>query len=172
MTISEYARSRGVTPQAVYKRLSTKGIKVDGLRNRDKTLTQSGIATLDETLNLQPVDNQVDNRAINQVINVDNLVDNVDNLVDNQQSVTMMTERVTELERNLSEAEHRAELAEQKAAAAEQRAAAAESERDYLREQLSASIKATALASMTRIESKQESVKNRLLSAWNVLRGK
>lgn len=165
MTISEYARSRGVTPQAVYKRLSTKGIKVDGLRNRDKTLTQSGIATLDETLNLQPVDNQVDNRAINQVVNVDNPVDN-------QQSVTMMTERVTELERNLSEAEHRADLAEQKAAAAEQRAAAAESERDYLREQLSASIKATALASMTRIESKQESVKNRLLSAWNVLRGK
>lgn len=165
MTISEYARSRGVTPQAVYKRLSTKGIKVDGLRNRDKTLTQSGIATLDETLNLQLVDNQVDNRAINQVVNVDNPVDN-------QQSVTMMTERITELERNLSEAEHRAELAEQKAAAAEQRAAAAESERDYLREQLSASIKATALASMTRIESKQESVKNRLLSAWNVLRGK
>ena len=165
MTISEYARSRGVTPQAVYKRLSTKGIKVDGLRNRDKTLTQRGIETLDEVLHLQPVDNQVDNQTINQVVNVDNQVDN-------QQSVTMMTERVTELERNLSEAEHRAELAEQKAAAAEQRAAAAESERDYLREQLSASIKATALASMTRIEGKQESVKNRLLSAWNVLRGK
>lgn len=155
MTISEYARSRGVTPQAVYKRLSTKGIKVDGLRNRDKTLTQSGIATLDETLNLQPVDNQVDT--------VDNQVDAVDNQVDN---------RLQELEKLLLAAEHRAELAEQKAAAAEQRAAAAESERDYLREQLSASIKATALASMTRIEGKQESVRNRLLSAWNVLRGK
>ncbi|MBQ2013316.1 MAG: hypothetical protein II206_11085 [Bacteroidaceae bacterium] len=156
MTISEYARSRGVTPQAVYKRLSTKGIKVDNLRNQDKTLTPQGIEIIDKAMKIQPVDNQVDNR-----------VDTVDNQVDNQ-----VDNRLQELEKLLLAAEHRAELAEQKAASAEQRAAAAESERDYLREQLSASIKATALASMTRIEGKQESVKNRLLSAWSALRGK
>lgn len=149
MTISEYARKHGVTPQAVYKRLSTKGIKVSTLCNKDKTLTEGGIAALDELMQLKDAVNQVDNHR--------STVDREDSTVVN---------RIEELEKLLTAAEHRAELAEQ-------RAAAAESERDFLREQLSSSIKATALAAAPRLLEEGEgrrSVKTRLVSAWKAWR--
>lgn len=156
MTISEYARKHGVTPQAVYKRLSTKGIKVSTLCNKDKTLTEKGIASLDELMQLKGAVNQVENHR---------------STVDKEGSTVV--NRVEELEKLLTAAEHRAELAEQRAAAAERLLAAAEGERDYLREQLSSSIKATALAAAPRLLEEGEgrrSVKNRLVSAWKAWR--
>jgi len=74
MTISEYARKHGVTPQAVYKRLSTKGIKVSTLCNKDKTLTEKGIAALDELMQLKDAVNQVDNHRSTVVNRVEQLL--------------------------------------------------------------------------------------------------
>ena len=69
MTVKEYAKSIGLSPQAVYKKLNRSGIELKTLKDSNTGhLTQSGIAILDgifqpvvnqESTETQPVDNQV-----------------------------------------------------------------------------------------------------------------
>ena len=164
MSIAQYAKGRGVSPQYVYKVLKNKGIAPSALRDpATGEITQDGVNLLDKLIDKPS--------AVNHQPPV--TVEKVDQL-----------HQLEELRAQISEEKHRAELAEA-------RLAAAVEERDFLRQQLDTAIKATAIAAAKRINSggadptedasaeavevREEGVpgiRSRLRKAWEILRGK
>lgn len=170
-TIAEYARTKGVTTQAVYKRLAKAGIDPYSLRKAKAgrqiggDLSEEGLAILDKAMS---GDIPTVNGGISTI--------NQPSTMDASPEVVALRAEVEELRKAAADAHHRAELADVKAAAAE-------NERDYLREQLDAAIKANALASMKRLTAPEEqsntadqqqlsTLKDRIKAAWHTIRGK
>lgn len=139
-SVAEFARSRGVTPQAVYKRLSKVGIDPSSLRETKPgnkaggDLSSEGLAVL---IKVMGGDGGLSTENPSNV-NSSSSTGDVNPEVERLQS------ELNALQHDLIEARHKAEVAEI-------RATAAEDERDYLRSQLDNAIKASALASMRRI---------------------
>lgn len=58
MTISDFSRAAGLTPQAIYKRLREQGISLSEIREQDgKTLTGEGLSTLAALFKVKQIDN-------------------------------------------------------------------------------------------------------------------
>ena len=58
MTISDFSRAVGLTPQAIYKRLREQGISLSEIREQDgKTLTGEGLSTLAALFKVKQIDN-------------------------------------------------------------------------------------------------------------------
>ena len=58
MTISDFSKAAGLTPQAIYKRLKENGISLSAIREQDgKTLTGEGLSTLAALFKVKPIDN-------------------------------------------------------------------------------------------------------------------
>lgn len=88
MTIAEFAKEKGITPQAVYKRVKKLGINLETIRKPDKTLTAEGLITLQRAFELSTVDTF-------QVETVDNLKNQ---LKDMQHKVEMAEARAAAAE--------------------------------------------------------------------------
>lgn len=141
-SVAEFARSRGVTTQAVYKRLAKLGIDPNSLRstrNGNKagsSLSEEGLAILAKAM-----DGGLESSTVNQKPSTVNHQPSTD---EGDGEAEALRNRIASLQHDLIEARHKTEMAEI-------RATAAEDERDYLRSQLDNAIKASALASMKRI---------------------
>ena len=139
-SVAEFARSRGVTTQAVYKRLAKLGIDPNSLRSTrldGKTggsLSEEGLAMLIKAMDggIEPSTDEPS--TVNQKPSTD----------EGDGEAEALRDKIAALQLDLIEAKHKAEVAEI-------RATAAEDERDYLRRQLDNAIKASALASVKRI---------------------
>lgn len=144
-SIAEYARAKGITTQAVYKRLAKAGIDPNSLREAKKgrqsggDLSTEGLELLEKamsgeasTINREPstVNHQPSTRNVNP-------------------EVDALRSEVERLKSRLTEEKHRAELAEA-------REEAAANERDFLRIQLDNAIKASALASVKRLQAPED----------------
>lgn len=146
-SVAEFARSRGVTTQAVYKRLTKLGIDPNSLRSTrpdGKTggsLSEEGLAMLIKAMDggIEPSTDEPS--TVNQKASTVNHQPSTDK-VDGEAEA--LRDKIAALQLDLIEAKHKAEVAEI-------RATAAEDERDYLRSQLDNAIKASALASVKRI---------------------
>lgn len=58
MTISDFSKAAGLTPQAIYKRLKENGISLSEIREQDgKTLTGEGLSTLAALFKVKQIDN-------------------------------------------------------------------------------------------------------------------
>lgn len=58
MTIAEFSKGAGITPQAIYKRLKENGISLSEIREPDgKTLTAEGLSTLAALFKVKQIDN-------------------------------------------------------------------------------------------------------------------
>ena len=58
MTISDFSKAAGLTPQAIYKRLKENGISLSEIREQDgKTLTGEGLSTLATLFKVKQIDN-------------------------------------------------------------------------------------------------------------------
>ena len=58
MTISDFSKAAGLTPQAIYKRLKENGISLSAIREQDgKTLTGEGLSTLAALFKVKQIDN-------------------------------------------------------------------------------------------------------------------
>lgn len=88
MTIAEFAKEKGITPQAVYKRVKKLGINLETIRKPDKTLTAEGLIALQRAFELSTVDTF-------QVETVDNLKNQ---LKDMQHKVEMAEARAAAAE--------------------------------------------------------------------------
>lgn len=88
MTIAEFAKEKGITPQAVYKRVKKLGINLETIRKPDKTLTAEGLIALQRAFELSTVDTF-------QVVTVDNLKNQ---LKDMQHKVEMAEARAAAAE--------------------------------------------------------------------------
>lgn len=88
MTIAEFAKEKGITPQAVYKRVKKLGINLETIRKPDKTLTAEGLSALQRAFELSTVDTF-------QVETVDNLKNQ---LKDMQHKVEMAEARAAAAE--------------------------------------------------------------------------
>ena len=170
-SVAAFARSRGVTTQAVYKRLSKLRIDVQTLRvsghgRLSGELTEEGMRILEAAMDGKPIPGQQPStfninhqpQSINQQPSTVNQQE-VDSI---KEKVNSLQSEVESLRHDLTDARHRAELAEM-------RATAAEGERDFLRAQLDNAIKANALASMKRLAPPEDSHKGlvrRVADAW------
>lgn len=58
MTIADFSKAAGLTPQAIYKRLKENGISLSEIREEDgKTLTAEGLSTLAALFKVKQIDN-------------------------------------------------------------------------------------------------------------------
>lgn len=139
MTIKELAQELGRSQQAVYKRLTRAGIDLKALREPGNgTLTAEGeriirelYAASQETASESPPPaEKTDSTRLNS-------------------EVERLNAEVERLNNCLTEERHRAELAEA-------REEAAANERDFLRIQLDNAIKASALASVKRLQAPED----------------
>lgn len=159
MTVAELAQELGRSHQAVYKRIAKAGLKMADLRDSSTgQLTPQGV------------------EAIRSLYANSNGESCAKGAQQDAQELAKLRAEVEELRKAAADALHRAELADVKAAAAE-------NERDYLREQLDAAIKANALASMKRLTAPEEqsntadqqqlrTLTDRIKAAWHAIRGK
>ncbi len=159
MTVAELAQELGRSHQAVYKRIAKAGLKMADLRDAATgQLTPHGV----EVIRNLYANNSGESCA--------------KGAQQEAQALAKLRAEVEELRKAAADALHRAELADIKAAAAE-------NERDYLREQLDAAIKANALASMKRLTAPEEqsaaadqqqlhTLTHRIRAAWNAIRRK
>ena len=151
MTVAEVARALGISHQAIYKRIAKAGLKLASLRDASTGhLTPQGVEALTR---LYP---QLDAAGtVEKPVAPD------------AQAVEDLRNQVASLKQAAADATHAAELARI-------RAEAAENERDYLRQQLDAAIKASALASVKRLtapaEQEPQSFRERVKAAWAALR--
>lgn len=147
-SIAEYARAKGITTQAVYKRLAKAGIDPNSLREAKEgrqsggDLSAEGLELLEKamsgeesTINREPSTSQPS--TVNQ--STRNVAPEIDAL----------RSEVERLKSRLTEEKHRAELAEA-------REEAAANERDFLRIQLDNAIKASVLASVKRLQAPED----------------
>ena len=139
MTIKALAQELGRSQQAVYKRLTRAGIYLKSLREPGNgTLTAEGeriirelyAATQEEPPAAPPPPAKADSTCLNA-------------------EVERLNSEVERLKSRLTEEKHRAELAEA-------REEAAANERDFLRIQLDNAIKASALASVKRLQAPED----------------
>lgn len=165
MTIKELAQELGVSHQAVYKKLTKNGIKLDTLKNpRTGEITPDGEKTIRGMYSPQQEAEASTVEAKHQVsTGSPEAVTEVEKELQRLQSeLQELNNEVESLRHDLTDARHRAELAEM-------RATAAEGERDFLRAQLDNAIKANALASMKRLappEDSQKGLVRRVADAW------
>lgn len=155
MTVAELAQELGRSHQAIYKRIAKAGLKMADLRDSSTgQLTPQGVEAI---------------RGLYANSSGESCAKGA-------QELAKLRAEVEELRKAAADALHRAELADVKAAAAE-------NERDYLREQLDAAIKANALASMKRLTAPEEqsntadqqqlrTLTDRIKAAWHAIRGK
>lgn len=158
MTIKELAQELGVSHQAVYKKLTKNGIKLDALKNpRTGEITPDGEKTIRGLFAPQQETEASTTKAESQVS-----TGSPDVASEVETKLQELNNEVESLRHDLTDARHRAELAEM-------RATAAEGERDFLRAQLDNAIKANALASMKRLappEDSQKGLVRRVADAW------
>lgn len=140
-SIAEYARAKGITTQAVYKRLAKAGIDPNSLREA-KEGRQSGGDLSAEGLELLEKAMSGEASTINREPST---VNHQPSTNDVNPEVDALRSEVERLKSRLTEEKHRAELAEA-------REEAAANERDFLRIQLDNAIKASALASVKRLQ--------------------
>ena len=176
MTVAEIAKQLGKSHQAVYKKISNAGLRISDLRDASTgQLTPEGVEAIralyspsaGATEVAQSVEKPVAEVAAEVAQSVEKEVETV------EKPVAEVETELARLQTEVAELKHRAELAEVKAAAAE-------NERDYLRQQLDASIKAAALASVRRLTAPEDEqptqapagLRTRIKAAWAALRNK
>ena len=154
MTVAEIAKQLGKSHQAVYKKISNAGLRISDLRDASTgQLTPEGVEAIRALYSPSAGATEVAQSVEKPVAEVET--------------------ELARLQTEVAELKHRAELAEVKAAAAE-------NERDYLRQQLDASIKAAALASVRRLTAPEDEqptqapagLRTRIKAAWAALRNK
>jgi AcrR family transcriptional regulator len=165
MTIKELAQELGVSHQAVYKRLTKNGIRLDSLKNPstgeitpdgEKTIRDMYAPQQNAETSTAEAKHQVSTGSPEAVAEVEKELHELKN------KLNELNGELNALRHDLTDARHRAELAEM-------RATAAEGERDFLRAQLDNAIKANALASMKRLappEDSQKGLVRRVADAW------
>lgn len=159
MTVAELAQELGRSHQAIYKRIAKAGLKMADLRDSATgQLTPQGV------------------EAIRNLYAGNSAGSCAKGAQQDAQELARLRAEVEELRKAAADALHRAELADVKTAAAE-------NERDFLRQQLDAAIKANALASMKRLTAPEEqsagadpqqlhTFAGRIKAAWAALRNK
>lgn len=163
MTVAELAQELGRSHQAIYKRIAKAGLKMADLRDSATgQLTSQGV----EAIRNLYAGNSAGSCAKGAQQDAQQ----------DAQELARLRAEVEELRKAAADALHRAELADVKTAAAE-------NERDFLRQQLDAAIKANALASMKRLTAPEEqsagadpqqlhTFAGRIKAAWKTIRGK
>lgn len=185
-SITDFARGKGVSPQAVYKRLSRLKIPPESLREPETgRLSENGIAILEDVMRdigqsqRSREDVPLSHKPSTATVDINSAV------------VDQLQKQVDSLQQQLTEEKHRAELAELKAEAVAD-------ERDFLRRQLDNAIKANALASVKRLtapdpeepaeapaeeaeavpvedqpqQPERQRIGARIRAAWQIIRGK
>ena len=143
MTVKEVAQRTGLTNAAIYKRIKTKGVALDAIKDK-KTghFTPDGERLIIELFNLDNAPEQAENRPKNDV--------------DNQ--VEKLTTRVAELTTEVEKLTTRVELLT--------------SERDNLRATLEREQQLHAMTLTKLLPSGEPGEKGRFRAAWDVLRGR
>ena len=190
ISIADVAKQKGISTQAIYKRLAKLGIQTESLRDPlTGGLSPTGLATLETALlHAGQTQRTRGEREAGQQPTTNNRQSTV-----NHQSakVDKLQKMVDELQHQVAEQRHRAELAELKAEAVAD-------ERDFLRRQLDNAIKANALASVKRLtapepdepaeapaeeaeavpvedqpqQPERQRIGARIRAAWQIIRGK